>query len=158
MIVEALHIFANLLTVISIVILYLVIKSVVKKPQTPKPPLEPPDIDNNFFIRIAVQENRLDVVDTLLKDERVNPAALDNQAIRMAVRREYVEMIQLLLTDARVDPHDDTNTVNGLSAYQEALNLNAKHSVDRAKILRIIEDWTKKRDEEIEKRITKRNK
>jgi hypothetical protein len=72
-------------------------------------------------------DGKLAVVNQLLQDERVDPAALDNAAIRVSSRNGHLAVVQLLLQDERVDPAAQNNyairlaSQNGHSAVVELL-------------------------------------
>jgi hypothetical protein len=68
-----------------------------------------PASKNNYAIRVATLFSHKEVVQLLLKDERVDPAAQYNQAIRYATEDGHKEVVQLLLQDDRVDPAADNN-------------------------------------------------
>jgi hypothetical protein len=71
---------------------------------------------------IAVGNNNLSVVETLLKDKRVDPAEFRNYAIGAASEEGYFNMVTLLLNDHRVNPSDDKNY-----ALRSAFNLVIKN-------------------------------
>ena len=56
----------------------------------------------HFAIRMAACLGHVNVVAALLGDERVNPAAYDNQAIQWAFENGHAKVVALLLTDPRV--------------------------------------------------------
>ena len=57
----------------------------------------------------ACQEGKLDEVEVLLKDKKVNPANGNNEAIRWASENGQIDVARLLLTDDRVNPADMNN-------------------------------------------------
>jgi hypothetical protein len=58
---------------------------------------------------LASQNGHLSVVDRLLQDERVDPAARDNYAIGRASESGHLSVVDRLLQDERVDPAADDN-------------------------------------------------
>jgi hypothetical protein len=52
---------------------------------------------------LASKSGRLEVVERLLQDERVDPSARDNQAVRWAAENGYLTVVDRLLEDDRVD-------------------------------------------------------
>jgi hypothetical protein len=58
----------------------------------------------------AVQNNKIHVVESLLKNPLIDPAANDNIAFRVACRFGHKEIVELLLTDPRVDPSADDSS------------------------------------------------
>ena len=69
----------------------------------------------HFAIRMAAFLGHVSVVAALLGDERVNPAAYDNQAIQWAFENGHAEVVALLLTDPRVAV--DVRIATWLRAY-----------------------------------------
>jgi ankyrin repeat protein len=74
----------------------------------------------------ACHNGHLAVVDRLLQDERVHPAANGNQAIRHASIEGHVAVVELLLQNGRIDP-----TVHGNCAIQMASNRGHLAVVER---------------------------
>jgi hypothetical protein len=78
-------------------------------------------------IKSASLNGHLAVVDRLLQDERVDPAADDNNAIKSASRNGHLAVVDRLLQDERVDPAaDDSEAIrwasrNGYSAIIKRL-------------------------------------
>ena len=77
------------------------------------------DIVNHEAFIIAVQNNDVELLKLLLKDEKNNPGRggdyeiqskykkYDNRPIRLACQNGLTEMVKLLLRDSRVDPSTD---------------------------------------------------
>ena len=63
------------------------------------------NIQQQFLV--AIKMNELEVVKTLLTDDRINPAAIDHMAIRLA--SQHGNVVKLLLADPRVDPSINVN-------------------------------------------------
>lgn len=57
----------------------------------------------------SIEENNINNVKLLLKDERVDPSNKDNYAILLASKNGYYNIVKLLLKDKRVDPSDLNN-------------------------------------------------
>jgi hypothetical protein len=55
------------------------------------------------------KKGRTTVVERLLADPRVDPAANDNYAIRLASQNGHATVVDVLLADPRVDPAVDDN-------------------------------------------------
>ena len=68
-----------------------------------------PSADNNFSVRRASANGRVEVVKLLLNDPRVDPSADNNDAIQQASRYGNSEVVRLLLNDLRVNPSDNNN-------------------------------------------------
>lgn len=51
---------------------------------------------------MAAKTGSADVVELLLADERVDPAAENNEAIRWAAKNGQIDVVELLLADERV--------------------------------------------------------
>ena len=60
--------------------------------------------DVDVVFEKAVENDYVEVVELLLKDERVNPAAEDDYAIGVAAKNGHEKVVELLLKDKRVDP------------------------------------------------------
>ena len=58
--------------------------------------------EEDFYL--ACEEGHIEVIERLLQDERVDPAADDNFAIRAASENGHVVVVARLLQDKRVDP------------------------------------------------------
>lgn len=65
-----------------------------------------PSEKESYSLWIACKEGKTDVVKTLLTEfpDRIDPAALDNQALAFAVEEVYLDIVKILLKDDRVDP------------------------------------------------------
>lgn len=61
-------------------------------------------MDRNNALNNAAQNGHVDVVELLLGDPRVDPAAHDHAAIVFAASRGHLYVIDLLLADGRTDP------------------------------------------------------
>jgi ankyrin repeat protein len=57
----------------------------------------------------ACKDGHVDVVKLLLNNDRVDPAADDNDAIQWACRNGHEKVVELLLADGRADPAADNN-------------------------------------------------
>ena len=68
-----------------------------------------PSADDNYAIRWASFNGRLEVVKLLLADLRVDPSDISNYAIRWAARNGHLDVVRLLLADSRVDPSAGAN-------------------------------------------------
>ena len=71
---------------------------------------EEPDFSNNFLIRAASKLNKFDIVELLLKDERVNPSAENNEALLNSVINKNTEIFELLIKDEKT--HDYIYLIN----------------------------------------------
>ena len=78
-------------------------------------------------LTVAAKKGHASIVKLLLADERVDPAADDNEAFREAAAKGHVEVIRLLLADKRVDP-----AACGNVAFREAA---AKGHIEVVKLL-----------------------
>ena len=65
-----------------------------------------PSIHDNYAIQWASKNGYLEVVQELLKDNRVDPSANNNYAIQWASNNGHLEVVQELLKDNRVDPSE----------------------------------------------------
>jgi ankyrin repeat protein len=63
--------------------------------------------NDNDSIVIASACGHVDIVQTLLADERFDPSIYENEAIKLASSNGYTEVVKLLLEDERVDPSAD---------------------------------------------------
>lgn len=74
----------------------------------------------------ASQNGRLDMVNRLLQDPRVDPSAQDNKAILEASRNGFIGVVNRLLQDSRVHPSVKiTKPFNGpISLYTSMLLLS----------------------------------
>lgn len=74
-------------------------------------PMLDPSILENIVLRKCVSgaykniNDYIEIVILLLKDSRVDPSAVNNEAICTASRHNYVEIVKLLLVDSRVNKH-----------------------------------------------------
>lgn len=69
--------------------------------------LKQPDIpflSYNSLLTVAAMKGHVEIVNLLLNDPRVDPAAGDNIAIQKAASSGHVQVVDLLLNDPRVDP------------------------------------------------------
>ena len=62
-----------------------------------------PGAVDNYSIKMASKNGHIDVVKSLLKDDRVDPSANDNHALRLALENGHTEIVKLLKLDPRVD-------------------------------------------------------
>jgi len=73
---------------------------------------------DNWPIRYAVDNNRLEIVKLLLADKRVDPTIWDNYVIGCASKYGHTEVVKLLLADPRVNPGDcENNAFTHASEY-----------------------------------------
>jgi hypothetical protein len=68
-----------------------------------------PSSEDNKAIKIASQNNNLEIVDRLLQDQRVDPSSEDNYLIQAASSNGHLKMVNRLLKDQRVDPSANSN-------------------------------------------------
>jgi len=86
-----------------------------------------PSGDNNYAIRLAIENGHVEIVRLLMADDRVDPSDHYNNAFRVACKRGYVEIVSLLLSDPRVTP---------TSSYNAAIRFASKMGhVEIAKLL-----------------------
>lgn len=83
-----------------------------------------PTVHDNFAIRVASSEGRLDIVTALLNDERVDPTAENNEAIKRAASNGHAAVVKELLKwrgngDVRVDPTTENNLAIRMAAMNE---------------------------------------
>jgi hypothetical protein len=73
-------------------------------------------VNGDAALRSASKQGHLDVVELLLRDPRVDAAALDNAPLRRACYAGHVSVVKRLLADPRVDPtagnHDAITTAS----------------------------------------------
>jgi hypothetical protein len=95
--------------------------------------LQDEQVDTGFDVLIGVASNygHLGVVDRLLQDERIDPAADDNKAIRMASRNGHLPVVDRLLQDARVDPAAQDNQAIRLASNYGYLSVVNRLLQDR---------------------------
>ncbi len=70
-------------------------------------------------LRYAAAEGRLDEVNKLLKNPRLDPSVFDNAAVRLASAYGHIKVVNRLLADPRVDPTAQNNYAIRLAAYGE---------------------------------------
>ena len=79
-----------------------------------------PNYDKNGAIVTAASIGHINIVDLLLKDDRVNPSAQCNNAIVLAAYNGHIEIVKLLLTNNRIDPSDGNNqTIHWADFYNK---------------------------------------
>lgn len=66
-------------------------------------------MNDSGALRIAALFGIIEVLEQLLQDKRVDPAAENNYAIRVAAREGHLAVVEWLLQDERVDPTADDN-------------------------------------------------
>lgn len=85
-----------------------------------------PTLNENAAFRNAVAYNRLEMVQILLGDDRINPSACENEALEIAVNMNYIEIVKCLLRDARVTTelydHIVEGTPNSSDMYRILMN------------------------------------
>jgi hypothetical protein len=75
-------------------------------------------------LETAARHGRLDTVNRLLQDPRVDPSANDNLAIRWAARHGHLDVMNRLLQDPRVDPSaKDNETIRYIFASNGRLDV-----------------------------------
>ncbi|KAJ3322563.1 hypothetical protein HDV06_002940 [Boothiomyces sp. JEL0866] len=62
-----------------------------------------PQFKNNYAIRMASTNGYVSIVESLLGDKRVNPAANGNQALLGAIKNGHERIVEMLLNDFRVN-------------------------------------------------------
>jgi len=70
------------------------------------------DLPKDFLLSLfksSVKDNKVEIIEVLLSDPRVDPSASNNYAIREASKYGHVEIVKLLLSDPRVDPSAEDN-------------------------------------------------
>lgn len=86
-------------------------------------------IQNEFYI--LIKENDIKMVESLLKNKKVDVSAENNWAIELASTSGHFEMVKLLLNDKKVNPADNRNwTIQSTykKAYYDILDsLNKKN-------------------------------
>ncbi|KAJ3307990.1 hypothetical protein HDV04_002201 [Boothiomyces sp. JEL0838] len=70
-----------------------------------------PQFKNNYTIRMACVNGYVSVVEKLLGDKRVNPAANGNQALIGAIKNGHDRVVDMLLGDYRVDIKKQEGTI-----------------------------------------------
>ena len=55
----------------------------------------------------SLYHNKLEYIQLLLKNKRIDPSTNNNETIRWASRKCYIEVVRELLKDQRVDPAED---------------------------------------------------
>lgn len=68
-----------------------------------------PTLENNYGIKIAVENSDSDIVEILLKDGRVDPQLQDNYLIITASENGESDIVEVLLKDGRADPQVRNN-------------------------------------------------
>src|SRR3989304_4321084 len=63
-----------------------------------------PSADNNYAIGVASNNGHLNIVNRLLKNDKVDPSACNNYAIICASEMGHLDVVNRLLEDDRVDP------------------------------------------------------
>lgn len=76
----------------------------------------------NEFMEACVN-GRLDIVQSLLNNEQINPSAHHNAAFIWASRKGHLEIVKLLLNDPRVDPSDQNNCAIRWASFNDHLNV-----------------------------------
>lgn len=71
--------------------------------------LQNKSIDPKNALIYAIKMNYKQIVDILLKDDRIDPAANYNEALGLASAKGYLDIVQMLLRDERVDPSANNN-------------------------------------------------
>ena len=65
--------------------------------------------DNQMLIKFASQNGYPDIIEMLLKDDRVNPVVHNNLPIAYAAENGHLDAVKVLMNDKRVDPSDHNN-------------------------------------------------
>lgn len=66
-------------------------------------------IKDNLAIQIACKYGYIEIVEKLLKDEKVDPTANNQYAVREASKKGHTEVVKLLLENNKVDPSVEYN-------------------------------------------------
>ena len=82
-----------------------------------------PSIENNVAIKWASEKGHFDIVDRLLRDERVDPSDQNNFAIITASHKGHLNVINRLLENPRVDPADQNNYAIMLASKEGHLDI-----------------------------------
>ena len=85
-----------------------------------------PGADDQCAVRYASGNGHVEVVELLLRDERVDPSVRDQQALYWAAVRGHMPVLERLLRDERVDP-----SANGQCAIRWAIEAGRVVVVDR---------------------------
>lgn len=77
-------------------------------------------INNTFFI-VMIEKGKYDIIKSLLKNERINPAEL-NFALSAAIAHNRMRIFQLLLEDKRFDPTVEENNALRIAFKEGKIN------------------------------------
>jgi len=65
--------------------------------------------NNQMLIKFAAENGYTDIIEMLLKDDRVNPIVHNNLPIAYAAENGHLDAVKVLMNDKRVDPSDHNN-------------------------------------------------
>ena len=65
-----------------------------------------PSARDNYAIRLASENGHKEIVEMLLKDNRVDPKDKGNYAVRVAIKYGHEEIVKMLLQDNRFNLTD----------------------------------------------------
>ena len=94
-----------------------------------------PDYKDDHPLIEAVRHNRLNIVDRLLIDPKIDPSIFHNLAIIEASQHGYLDLVNRLLEDRRVDPSD----LNNVAIIMTTANIDQGSSYCRV-ISRLLDD------------------
>jgi ankyrin repeat protein len=77
-----------------------------------------PSSSANYLWKKATGQGWPNVVAILLRDERIDPAFMNNGAILYASKRGHADVVKVLLRDKRVDPSTDNNKPIKEASYE----------------------------------------
>jgi ankyrin repeat protein len=94
--------------------------------------LKDPRIFPHFeAMRYACEFGHKEIIEILLKDDRVDPSKYCNSAIREACYSGHKEIVEMLLKDSRVDPTDNDNEAiqhASMNGHKEIVEMLLKDS------------------------------
>jgi hypothetical protein len=73
--------------------------------------VNPVDKENMAF-RVACWKGNKEIAELLMKDSRVDPAAVSNEGLRLACLGGFTELVKVLLADSRINPADSGKQTN----------------------------------------------
>lgn len=92
--------------------------------------------NNQMLIKFASQNGYSDIIEMLLKDDRVNPIVHNNLPIAYAAENGHLDAVKVLMNDKRVDPSDYNNAAIKYALKNKHLSvvkqlMNDKRVVDK---------------------------